>query len=246
FQPPQASKEESSPETSVSEESDIKTDGPSVSMADGKPAYEGSKITHAKFGTGTVIKIIAGKSAKIEFDDGTVKIAQAHKISSFDGEPVLDAPVDTTGMAPGDFGNNPANGKLFIVGANGQAMYQGDKVSASHKGEEKSGVIKGIYKSTNSVAIIFDGEEKPVTKKANVTSSVEKIETPAPKPEAPVDPDAIDEKGYKAIEKEAVASLEAKLAGIYKGTDTGDVEAYEKALDFFYAQAEARLNGEPE
>lgn len=223
------------------------TDGPSVSMADGKPAYEGSKITHAKFGTGTVIKIIAGKSAKIEFGDGTVKIAQAHKISSFDGEVIPDAPVDTTGMAPGDFGNNPANGKLFIVGANGQAMYQGDKVSASHKGEEKNGTIKGIYKSTNSVAIIFDGEEKPVTKKAAVTSSLEKFEAlAAAEPAAPVDPDAIDENGYKAHEKETVELLEAKLAGIYKGTDTGDTEWFEKALDHLYAQAEARLNGDPE
>ena len=223
---------------------EVKTDGPSVSMADGKPAYEGSKITHAKFGTGTVIKIIAGKSAKIEFDDGTVKIAQAHKISSFDGEAKLDAPVDTTGMAPGDFGNNPSNGKLFIVGANGQAMYQGDKVSASHKGEEKSGVIKGIYKSTNSVAIIFDGEEKPVTKKAAVTSSLEKISTP--EPETSVDPDAVGEDGYKEAERKTVEALEKRVSAIYQGSEDGDVEELEKALDYLYAKADARLNGEPE
>lgn len=223
---------------------EVKTNGPSVSMADGNPAYEGSKITHAKFGTGIVLKIIAGKSAKIEFDDGTVKIAQAHKISSFDGEPVLDAPVDTTGMAPGEYGNNPSNGKLFIVGANGQAMYQGDKVSASHKGEEKSGVIKGIYKSTNSVAIIFDGEEKPVTKKASLTSSLEKISTPDEP--TPSDPNSVDADGYTAEERKVVDALEAKVALVYQGAEEGDVEELEKALDYLYAKADSRINGEPE
>ena len=242
FQPPQASKEESSPETSVTEESDIKTDGPSVTMADGNPAYEGSKITHAKFGTGTVIKIIAGKSAKIEFDDGLVKIAQAHKISSFEGESVPDAPVDTTGMAPGDYANNPANGKLFIVGADGTPMYQGDKVSATHKGETMSGVIKGIYKSTNSVAIIFDGDEKPTTKKAALTTSQE---PKADAPEAPVSVPA-SEDGYTEEERVVVEALESKVSKIYQGAEDGDVEELEKALDYLYAKAEARLGSAPE
>jgi hypothetical protein len=220
-----------------SSEPTVQVDGPSVTMADGNPAYVGSRVTHAKKGAGTVVKIIAGKSAKIEYDDGTSSIAQAHTINKFDGKVVANAPVDTSNMQPGEWGNNPANGKLFIVGSDGKALYQGDKVEAPHKGETKTGVIKGIYKTNNSIAIVFDGENKPSTKKAAVAKSLEA--TPDATPEnAPNAPEAskYNESGFTADEQKQVDALEAELA---KGWNA---ETSAK-LDDLYEKGDARLAG---
>lgn len=217
----------------------VETDGPSVTMADGKQAFVGSRVTHAKKGAGTVIKIIAGKSAKIEYDDGTSSIAQAHTINTFDGKVVANAPVDTSDMAPGEWGNNPANGKLFIVGSDGKALYQGDKVEAPHQGETKTGVIKGIYKTNNSIAIVFDGEKKPSTKKAAVAKSLEEQGTPAAPEETPdVATDAPKYNDYGLTEAET-AKLDALESELAKGWTK---EVSEK-LDELYAKGDARLAG---
>lgn len=217
----------------------VETDGPSVTMADGKQAFVGSRVTHAKKGAGTVIKIIAGKSAKIEYDDGTSSIAQAHTINTFDGKVVANAPVDTSDMAPGEWGNNPANGKLFIVGSDGKALYQGDKVEAPHQGETKTGVIKGIYKTNNSIAIVFDGEKKPSTKKAAVAKSLEEQETPAAPektPEAATDAPKYNDYGLTEAETAKLDALESELA-------KGWTKEVSEKLDELYAKGDARLAG---
>lgn len=218
----------------------VEVDGPSVTMPDGKQAYVGSRVAHKKLGTGTVVQIIAGKSAKVEYDDGTVKIAQAHLINSFDGAPATNTPVDTANMTPGDFGNNPANGKLFIVGADGNPMYQGDKVEATHQGETKTGIIKGIYKSVNSIAIVFDGESKPSTKKAAISKSLEKQEAPAAPeataPEASADAPEYNDYGLTAEETAKLDALESDLAKDW----TKEVS---EQLDELYAKGDARLAG---
>ena len=225
----------------VSEEAEpaVNVDGPSVMMADGKPAYEGSRVAHAKFGAGTVLKVIAGKSARIKYDDGSVKIAQGHKIQSYDGAIIEDAPVDVSKMSPGEWGNNPANGKLFIVSADGKPLYQGDKVEAMHGGEKREGVVKGIYKTINSVAVVFDGEKKPATKKAAVVTSLENgPEAPASVSESKQDSGTskYNEGGFTDAEQAEVDALEAELA---KGW-TADVSA---KLDDLYEKGDARLSG---
>lgn len=226
----------------------VQTDGPSATMADGKTAYVGSRVTHDTFGHGTVVQIIAGKSAKIEFDDGITKISQAHKINSHDKGAVKNSPADTSGMVPGEYANNPASGKLFIVGSDNSAIYQGDKVEAMHQGEMRSGVVKGIYKSNNSVAIIFDGESKPSTKKASTVNSLESAPdapaTDAPSTDAPSsDAPKYDADGYTPEEAAKVAKLEEELAGAFKGTNNGDIDRIEAQLDELYAKGEARLAG---
>lgn len=231
----------------------VQTDGPSATMADGTQAYVGSRVTHDTFGHGTVVQIIAGKSAKIKFDDGIEKISQSHKINSHDKGAVKNSPADTSGMAPGEYANNPSSGKLFIVGSDNSAIYQGDKVEAMHQGEMRPGVVKGIYKSTNSVAIIFDGESKPSTKKASTVNSLEKVDAPsadAPKENTPdttpADSSApkFNEDGYTPEEAAQVAKLEEELAGAFKGTNDSNIDDIESQLDNLYAKGEARLKGE--
>jgi hypothetical protein len=219
---------------------EVDTNGPSATMADGKQAYVGSRVVHKKLGAGTVIQIIAGKSAKVEYDDGTVKIAQAHLINSFEGKPVANAPVDTSGMKPGEVGNNPANGKLFIVDANNKALYVGDKVEATHQGETKAGVVKGIYTTVNSVAIIFDGDKKPITKKAATSKSLEEQSeaTPDAPEAAETATDAPKYNDYGLTEAET-AKLDALEAELSKGWSK---EVSEK-LDELYAKGDARLEG---
>lgn len=224
--------EESAPE--------VDTNGPSATMADGKKAFVGSRVVHKKLGAGTVIQIIAGKSAKVEYDDGTVKIAQAHLINSFEGKPVANAPVDTSGMKPGEVGNNPANGKLFIVDGNNKALYVGDKVEATHQGETKTGIVKGIYTTVNSVAIIFDGDKKPITKKAATSKSLE--EQPEATPEVPeaaetaTDAPKYNEYGLTKAETAKLDALEAEIA-------KGWTKEVSDQLDALYAKGDARLEG---
>jgi isopentenyldiphosphate isomerase len=222
------------PSNETTEASTVQTDGPSVTMADGKQAFVGSRVAHKTKGTGKVIQIIAGKSAKIEFDDGTTKISQAHLISSFDKEAASNEPLDVSDMAPGDIGNNPANGKLFIVSQNNQPIYVGDKVEAMHKGEVRSGTVKGIYKTINSLGIVFDGDSKPTTKKAAVTKSLEEQATPV----APEDTNApkYNDSGFTAAEQKQVDELEAELA-------KGWTKEVSDKLDALYEKGDARLDG---
>lgn len=235
--------EAKAPEAPAQELPTVEVEGPSAVMSDGKPAYVGSRVAHEQFGYGTVIQIIAGKSAKIEFDDGVVKISQSHKISSHDKVANPNAVVDTANLTPGESGNNPANGKLFIAGSDKTPIYQGDKVEAMHQGELRTGVVKGLYKTNNALAIIFDGDTKPSTKKAAIVKSLEEAPVAAPNspeadsnessaPEAP----KYNDSGFTADEQKQVDALEAEL---FKGwnADTSD------KLDELYAKGDARLAG---
>lgn len=233
----------------------VDTSGPSTVLSDGSKAYAGSRVAHEQFGYGTVKQIIAGKSAKIEFDDGLIKISQPHKLKSHDKAATPNAKVDTSGMAPGEVGNNPASGKQFILGSDMTPLYPGDKVEAFHKGETKSGVVKGIYPSTNSVAIIFDGESKPSTKKAAISKSLEEqSDVSAPETSSEESSSSAtnesapkyNEDGYTTEEQAKLDDLEQQLADAFSGKSDGDIEALEGELDKLYALGEARLAGKPD
>lgn len=151
----------------------------------------GDTVFHKKHGVGKVKNVTnGGKAIVVDYDAGNTSMAKPNLLTKSDGK---EAPktVDMDNLKPGDVGNDPNTGKMFIVSKDGDVLNVGDKVTTLHKGEEVSGVVKGIYPSTKSIGFLQDGEDKPKPKKAANTSksASQKDSTKVPTPNVPDAPE---------------------------------------------------------
>ena len=141
----------------------------------GNSVVMGDTVTSAKGDTGEVIAVRPSDgphgSVKFRMADGSVKTVRGNKMtkrdpSEGDSSNNTAGGPDTSQMRPGEGGMAP-DGRMFLVGKNGRAIFKGDRVTQA---DGSVHIVEGVYVSLGSLGF-KDENGKAYRKKASTVEA---------------------------------------------------------------------------